>query len=446
MDREELEHIRKIIPGMVALPGDKVYEEASQLFKRTLAPSIVVRPESGKDMAAAIRFLGEHKLPFVIKNGGHSNIVYGVPRGVVLIDLSALAAIKIIDAKKGLVQVGGGALAGEVADELGAHGLGLASGDSRVVGIGGLGTGGGLGFLVRKHGALVDSIVSAEVVTANGEAIEANENHHADLFWAIRGGGSNFGVVTRFTFQAHPVRSVSEATISYPLKNAARVITGWRNAMRQAPAELTTILMILPPKADSPASIVIHGCFLGTDKAAEDAYAPFLSLDEPVQHGMHTILYKDVLAGGPPRSTSQLELARNMFLKTFTDEAIGAIAKLCEEGTPPVLQIRHIAGAMNEHPADMTAFSHRDSEVLIYHGTSVAFGATDEEIDAALAAWHTIEAFGTGCYINMSSENTATEIAKAFPPGTLRRLQSIKVQYDPDNIFSVNYNIPPVSS
>lgn len=443
MDTEKLEYIQKIIPGMVALPGDKVYEEASRLFKRTLTPSVAVRPKSSKDMAVAIHFLSEHKLPIAIKSGGHNNIVYDIPDGVVLIDLSALAAIKIVDAEKGLVQVGGGALAGAVADELGKHGLGLASGDSRVVGIGGLATGGGLGFLVRRYGALVDDIISAEVVTASGDVIEASEDQHADLFWAIRGGGSNFGIATRFTLQAHPVGSVSEATISYPLKNAARVITGWRDAMRQAPAELTTILTILPPKADRPASIVVHGCFLGTDKAAEIAYDPFLSLDESVQHSIHTIPYKDVLAGGPPRSTSKLEIARNVFLEKFTDEAIGAIAKLCEEGTPPVLQIRHVAGAMNERPADMTAFSHRDSEVLIYHGTSVAFGATNEEIDAALTDWHTLEPFGTGCYINMSSDDTDAEIARAFPPETLQRLRSIKKQYDPDNIFSINYNIHP---
>ncbi|HEU5122157.1 MAG TPA: FAD-binding oxidoreductase [Candidatus Saccharimonadales bacterium] len=447
MNIETLDRLKAVARGKIFLPRDEVYEKASQFFKRTLAPNVVLRPESAEDMAAMIHVLSKDRPPIVIKSGGHSNIVYDIPDDAVLVDLSALSSIKVIDADKGIVQVGTGTLAGEVADILDTYKLGLASGDSRVVGIGGLATGGGLGFLVRKYGALVDNIISVEVVVADGAIIEASEDRHPELFWAVRGGGSNFGIVTQVTFQAHPVKEVHEAVISYPLQNVAAVIKGWRDVMRKAPAELTSILTVLPARAEAPASIVIHGCFLGADtKTAETAYAPLAALGKPLKYAVQAMRYKDILESGPPRSTGKRAIARNVFLKTLTDDVIATIATLCEDGAPPVLQIRHVAGAMNERPADSTAFSHRDSEVLIYHGTSVAFDATDEDIAAALAAWRAIEPFGTGGYINMSSEATEAELARAFPPEALRRLRHIKKQYDPHNVFRINYNIRPESS
>lgn len=446
MSTQRLEQLKKIVPGMVALPGEERYTQASQLFKRTLAPRVVVRPESTADMSSVVRFLNEVGLPIVTKSGGHSNIPYEIGDDIALIDLSALSSIEVIDKEKGLVRFGTGALAGTVADELDRYGLGLASGDSRVVGMGGLVTGGGLGFLVRKYGALVDSIISMEVVVADGSVIEATKDHHADLFWAVRGGGSNFGIVTHVVCQAHPVKEVFEMTCKYPISNAAKIIKGWRNVMRQAPAELSTVLTVLPARDDAAASILIHGCFLGDNEAAaKKACAPLLTLGESIDAVMHLTLYKDMLEAGPPRATSRRSIARNAFFRTFTDDVIDAIAELCATGTPPVLQIRHVAGAMNSYPVDMTAFSHRDSEVLIYHGTSVPFEATDQDVNAALAAWRTIERLGTGSYMNMTSEVTQAEIARTYPPQALQRLQAIKNRYDPNNYFHVNFNVQPSS-
>ncbi len=243
-------------------------------------------------MATVIRFINEHKLAFTIKSGGHSNIVYNLADGIILIDLSALNAVKVVDVEKGYVEAGAGALGGEVADELDRYGLAVASGDSRMVGMGGLATGRGLGFLVRKYGALVDNVIAMEVVTADGSIVTAGKNTHADLFWAVRGGGSNFGIATRFTIQAHRVKDIFEITISYPLDNIAAILKGWRDAMRIAPAELTTILTVLPKKADAPGSIAIHGCVIGTDEAsAKETVAPLLALGKSTRDSLQPKRY-----------------------------------------------------------------------------------------------------------------------------------------------------------
>jgi hypothetical protein len=446
METKILEALRKAIPSSIALPGDEIYESASSFFKRTLAPGVVIRPSSSKEMAIAVRLVNEHGLPLAIKSGGHSNIVYNLKDGGALIDLSALKSIRVVDAENGLVEIGTGALGGEVADELDRYDLAIASGDSRVVGIGGLATGGGLGFLVRKYGALVDDIVAAEVVTADGRVLTADKNTNADLLWAVRGGGSNFGIVTHVTIQAHPVGSVFETKIRYPLDDAKHIIKGWRDAMRSAPDELTTILTIIPKKAETPGSILIHGCFTGDDETyARDGIKPLLTLGEPSEHSLQSKRYKDLLEDMSFRATSKLSIARNMFVETISDEFIDTIIHLANRNVLPVIQIRHTAGAMNQQSADLTAFSHRESEALIFYSTSVEFDATDQEMSSALEAWRSIEPFSSGCYINMSSEATESEIARAFPPDTLKRLRKIKTQYDPENHFNTNYNILPTS-
>jgi FAD/FMN-containing dehydrogenase len=442
MDTKKIPDLKAVISGTVALPGDEVYEKASKMLFRTITPGVVVRPESSEDVAAAIRFAKAHNVPFAIRSGGHSNIASRLADGILLIDMRGLASTEVIDSDKGLVRVGAGALWREVASELEKHGLGISSGDTGSVGVGGLSTGAGIGWMVRKYGPIVDNTVAAEVVTADGSIVEASEDESPDLFWAIRGGGSNFGVVTYFTFKAHPVKGVFFGSIAYPMENAGAVIKGWRDAMRQAPPELTTMLLTLPSFGDDAASISITGCFEGTDKAAADeAFAPFLNLGKLVHQDIRAMPYKDVL-GEAHLSPNTRVIGHTTFLKEFTNEAIEIINKLCQ-GTPPILQIRHVAGVMNKRAADATAFSHRDCEVLIVNPTFVSPDASEADIRKALTPWRTIKPLGEGPYLNLLSEDTGKEITEAYPPATLQRLRKIKAQYDPDNILNANYNIPP---
>ncbi len=442
MNAQKIDELKSLISGVVAVSGDDVYKKASEMFTRTITPGVVVRPSSSKDVAATVQFVKRHAIPFAIRSGGHSNIANRLDEGILLIDMSGLASIEIVDADKCLVRVGTGALWHEVATELEKHDLGISSGDTRTVGVGGLATGAGLGWMIRKYGPVVDNIVSAEVVTAQGSVLEVSNDKHADLFWAIRGGGSNFGIVTQFTFKAHSVKGVFAGMIMYPMENVAMVIKGWRDAMRKAPAELTTMLTTLPSMGEGPASIMITTCFEGTDKALSDqVYAPFLALGEVMHQDISLKPYGDVLEEGmlPP---GMRVIVHNTFLKEFTDDAIDTIAELCQD-TPPILQIRHVAGVMNDHPADATAFSHRDSEVLIVNPTFVLPTASAEEIEVATASWRKIQPFGQGPYLNLLSEDTGKEVIDAYPPETLKRLRKIKAEYDPENIFKTNYNIEP---
>jgi len=444
MDTQKIETLKQTIKGTVAVLGDETYTKASKMLFKKLQPSVVVRPVSNEDVAAIIRFVTDHNVPFAIRSGGHGSVASRLTDDILLIDMSGLADIEVLDASLGTVKVGAGALWHEVATALEPHNLAISSGDTLTVGVGGLTTGGGLGWMLRECGPAVDNVLSAEVVTASGGILPVSKTENADLFWAILGGGSNFGVVTSFTFKAHHVEGVFLAMISYPISEIKTVLQGWRDAMRAAPSELTTMFMTFPAMGDAPAAIVIRGCFASNDAAAaEQAYAPLLKLGNLTHHEIQPMPYRDVLENGMPLKNIRV-IVHDAFIKSLSDEVIDAIANQFKDGSP-ILQIRHVAGAISERPADATAFSHRDSEVLIVNPTFVAPNATDEEIEKALVTWRAIEPFSQGCYLNLITEDTGKEITEAFPPASLARLRKIKAQYDPENIFRANYNITPAA-
>lgn len=442
MDLQKIQDLKTLISGTIAVPGDAIYDTARTMFEHTITPSVVVRPVSPEDIAATLLFVSKHKVSLGIRSGGHGSIDSHVANDMLLIDMSHFNTTEVLNTDEGLVRIGAGALWHQVAAELDEYKLGLSSGDTRTVGVGGLATGGGLGWMVRKYGPLVDSIVAVEIVTADGSVINASQHENADLFWAVRGGGSNFGVVTYFTFEAHRVTNVFTGTIVYPLAHTRHILQGWRDAMRVAPDELSTILTILPSLGGAPPAIIIKGCFIGTDKTAADtAYAPFTKLSEVVRQNIASEPYMDLLEDAK-RPTNSKVIVQNAFLKEFSNEAIDAIVEICND-KPLILQIRHVAGAMNKRAHDATAFSHRDSEVLIVNPAFVLPPGTNKEQEIATAPWQKIKPFGQGVYLNLLSEDTGNEVAMAFPAATLERLRKIKSLYDPENIFTTNYNITP---
>lgn len=444
MDIQKIEHLKNSITGIVAVSGDDAYNKASAMFEYTATPGLVVRPESHKDIATILEFAKEHALPFIIRSGGHGNLESGAVNDMIIIDMSHFNTIEVLDKNEGLVRIGAGALWHEVAAELHQYALALSSGDTRTVGVGGLATGGGIGWMVRKYGPLVDSIVGAEITTAGGRTLVVSEHENADLFWAIRGGGGNFGIVTHFTFKAQHLQNVVTATIKYPLENVAHVLQEWRNAMRRAPKELLTNMVIFPSFKGGAASIMIQGCFAGDDKqAADEAYAPFLRLGEVTFQTIEVKPYMDILEDAK-RPSNIKAIVQNAFLKEFSDDVIAVIAKLCDSGKPPFLQIGYVGGVMNTKAPDATAFSNRDSEVLIVNPSVVTPPHTNKEEALAMAMWkENIEPFGQGVYLNLLNTHTGKELEQAFPPATLERLRKIKAVYDPENIFKSSHNITP---
>lgn len=442
MDAQRLKELKNLISGTVATAGEAVYSKAAEAFFRTISPSVVVQPASAEDVAVVVRFATKYSIPLAIRSGGHNNITSRLTDNTLLIDMSGLASVEVVDKSQRLVQVGTGALWHRVANALAPHGWAISSGDNGSVGVGGLATTTGVGWMIRKYGPVVDSIVSAEVVTADGQIIVTSETNHPDLFWAIRGGGSNFGVVTHITLRAQPVKDVWMGMITYSIEDTSRVLRGWRDVMRQVPPELSSMLMTLPGKAGAPASIVIRGCYADNDQlAAERAYGPLFTLARDGHHELKLMPYKDTLDHAPPRSSNRV-IINNICMREFTDQAIDTITKLCAT-TPPIFQIRHVAGAMNQQPLEATAFSQRDSEILIVNPTSLPADATDHEITSSLNPWRTIRPLGNGCFINFLTEDTGFELAKAYRPTTLKRLRTIKSKYDPNNVFKNNYNIRP---
>jgi FAD/FMN-containing dehydrogenase len=260
------ETLRRDFGGDIIEPGGAEYESASRSVLAAGSPAYVLRPKSVGDVQAGVRFAAGAGLLLSVRGGGHGFPGFGTNDGGAVIDLGKLANVEIIDKERHLVRIGGGATWGQVAAALAPHGLAISSGDTKSVGVGGLTLTGGIGWKVRKYGLALDNVVAAEVVTANAEVVPASAEENPELFWAIRGGGGNFGTVTAFEFVAHPTTDVFYGKIAFPASEAATVLQGWADYLRSAPEELTAVVDFANPFAGGPeAPVEIHVAFDGDD-------------------------------------------------------------------------------------------------------------------------------------------------------------------------------------
>src|SRR5690242_14121905 len=225
MQPHTLEEIKTRIAGEVIAPSSPSYDERRRVFNRTGSPAVIVRAQGSEDIAAAIRFAREHHLALSVRSGGHGLSGQATNDGGLVIDLTLLNTVQVLDQERHLVRIGAGARWGDAAKALAPHGLAISSGDTNQVGVGGLTLGGGIGWMVRTYGLTIDSLVAADIVTADGRALRVSTDEHPDLFWAIRGGGGNFGVVTSFDFQAHPIREIVGGSVIYDPAEAEPVLT-----------------------------------------------------------------------------------------------------------------------------------------------------------------------------------------------------------------------------
>lgn len=440
MKREELV---KEISGEVIFPGDPLYHTVSTSYAGKGAPAVVVRPHNAGDIAAAIRFAWKNALVISVRSGGHSVAGHCTNNGGIIIDCSLMNGVEVLDAAQRLVRIGTGSTWKNAATILSDYGLAISSGDSTSVGVGGLTLGGGVGWMVRKYGLTIDSLVSAKMVTAEGNILRVSNDEHADLFWAIRGGGGNFGVVTEFEFIAQPVPFVHSGMIVYELKDLPSLLKGWRDHMRGAPDELTVMFLMMPAFFGNPPTALAWCCYAGEDEsAAKDAIDPLLTIGTVVQNGVVRKKYADVLEEPhPPEGVKAI--VNNGFVNELTDELIDRIAAMhCKEESP-VLQLRSVGGAMNRVHAASTAFAHRSAEVLMISAAFVPTDATAEQTASAQAMWNVLAPFTSGAYANFFSSDGASVSAAVYPPATMKRLREVKKSYDPENIFCRNVNIIP---
>lgn len=347
-----------------------------------------------------------------------------------------------------LVTVGSGATWGAVAEALREHDLALSSGDTSSVGVGGLTLGGGVGWIVRKYGLALDSVRSARIVTANGDLVTANAIENPDLYWAIRGGGGNFGVVVEFEFEAHPLSGVVHGVIPVQTDDLAAFLRGYRDVMRNSALELNATFMLMPEMPGMVGGAQLHVVWAGDNEAeAQAAIAPLLALPGVSGSDIQPKAYRDVLEDPHPPEPGEggmpVIVGNNGWVPDFSDEAAAAVAALAERMQNPVVMIRYLRGAFNDVPADATAFAWRDAETLVIAFDFLPPDATADAIEAVDAAWALVAPFTKGTYGNFVSDAGEKAVGLMYPPATRARLAAIKRTWDPSNLFNQNQNIEP---
>jgi FAD/FMN-containing dehydrogenase len=441
----DLESLRKSFAGTLLLDVD----EGFSAFNYPIgAPGLVARPTTTDDVASALHYASSHALPVSIRSGGHSGGTWTSTPGGLVLDMSGFADIHVTGSA---VTVGSGATWGAVAAALKPHNLALTSGDTASVGVGGLTLGGGVGWIVRKYGLAVDNLVSARLVTASGELLTVSETENSDLFWAIRGGGGNFGVVIDFTFEAHRLDGVVHGVISCETEDLAALLRAYRDVMRASAEELNATFLLMPPMGpEAPGGPQIHVVWAGSDaQQAMAAIQPLLDIPGVLSHDIAPKAYLDVLddpqppegEGGPMPTI----VGNNGWAADLSDEAIDAIAAMIGELEAAVLMIRYLRGAFNRVPHDATAFAWRDAETLVI---AVAFLPPDspaEVVESIDRSWVPVSRFTRGTYGNFVSHAGEKAVGLMYPAATRARLAAIKHHWDPQNLFNQNQNIEPIA-
>lgn len=438
-----IDELTTAIGGTVIRPGDPDWDAARRFHSGIGEPAVVIRASSVDDVRGALRYAAAERLDVMVRSGGHS--AWGQVPGGVTIDLSALDDVSVGGTR---VRVGGGAQWGAIARALSAHGLGLSSGDTASVGVGGLTLGGGIGWMVRAWGLASDQLVGAQLVTARGDVVEVSASSHPDLFWALRGGGGNFGVVTRFDFEAHPLDGVVHAV--FGIEGDARpALKALRELMATAPRELTTTYMDVPAMDPSaPAGATITAVWIGSDEdAARSALAPLRDAPGITERAFGAQQYFDILLQTPefdPEHPMPGFVGGNTLLRELSDDAIDRLVTFREQNPASVVFLRSLGGAYGDVPQADSPFPARDATWFAMAGAFDVPGMLDDEKRAEVtAAWDAIEALGSGVYGNFTTSTDPSWAERMYPPETMARLSAIKREWDPANLFCRNHNVRP---
>lgn len=437
-----IDELRDGRAGTVMFPEDAGWGENPPIYVPHGDPVAVVRPRTAQEVGEALRLAATEGIAVGVRSGGHGSAHFDIEGGLV-IELSNFTAIEV---EGTTVRVGGGATWGEVAVELGRHGLALTSGDTASVGVGGLTLGGGIGWLVREYGLAFDSLIAAEVVLPSGEAVSASADEHSDLFWALRGGGGNFGVVTTFVFEAHRLDGVVFGTLDFAAERAAEVLKGWREVMRSAPEQLNSTFLSMPamgPGMQPTAQlIVLHS---GRDVAAAEQYlARLRELPGYLREEVAAMDYADSLDESHPfEGEVPTIVGATGFAPDLGDDAIDTIMAAHTSLGAAVLMLRYLRGAYNRVPVDATAWAHRDAEVMVMAAAFLQPNAPADQVDEVHAKWHPVLAYTMGTYGNFADRVGDDITTLMYPPATLARLRGIKRAYDPQNLLRANHNVAP---
>lgn len=418
-------------------PGDKAYGRVRSTYIRRGKPGLVLRPTSPAEVAAALTYARTQDVPMAVRSGGHGISGRSTNDGGIVLDVGQLNGVELLDEASGRFRAGPGARWGEVAQVLQPHGLGMSSGDYGDVGVGGLGTTGGIGFLGRKHGLTIDHVVAAEVVLADGTFVRADAEHHPDLFWALRGAGGNFGVVTSLELEAYPVGDVILAVIAWDASDLPGLLSRWSATVEAAPRELTSFLHVAPRQGIAQA----YSVFSGSDPdLASATLTPLLELAPVLQQQASLVPYASVVPphGGIQRGGAEPAM-RSALLEHITPDVAADLARVAQSGEVAMMQVRQVGGAVNDVDAFATAYAHRTQNFSV---TGVGFS-----MDHLNARWDAqVLPHSTGLYLSFDTDTRPARLADAFPGATLDRLRRLKAAYDPENVFNQNFPIPPAAA
>jgi FAD/FMN-containing dehydrogenase len=459
LDDAAVETLAASIRGDLLVAGTPGYDESRSIWNAMIdrRPGLIVECVGAADVADAVRFAAEHDVVLSVRSGGHNIAGNAVCDGGMMISLARMTSVRVDPgARRAWVEPGN--TLGDVDRETQAHGLAVPTGINSTTGIAGLTLGGGFGWLSRAHGMTVDSLVSADVVTAAGELVRASPEENPDLFWAIRGGGGNFGIVTAFEFALHPIGpEVLAGLMVYPLADARDVLRHYREFCAQAPDELTVwaVMRKAPPLPFLPEDVhgtdvlVLATLFAGDMTDGERALAPLRTFGRPIADVIGPHPFSAFQAAFDPLLTpgSRNYWKSHDFL-ALSDELIDTLLDYVRTMPDPQCEvfIAHMGGATNRVPADATAYPHRDAEYIMnVHGRW-----DDPAADEQCIAWcrelsdaAAPHATG-GVYVNFMTEEERERVPSAYGE-SLQRLREVKRAYDPGNLFRMNQNIPPAN-
>ncbi|MBO0693451.1 MAG: FAD-binding oxidoreductase [Acidimicrobiaceae bacterium] len=432
-----------MIEGQVLRPGGPEYEQARQVFNAMIDrhPTLIARCAGAGDVAAVVQFAGQSGLPLSIRSGGHNVAGHAVADGGVMIDLSDLRSVRVDPASR-TATADPGATWFDFDHATHAHGLATTGGLVSSTGIAGFTLGGGIGWLVRKHGLACDNLIGAEVVTADGHVIEADN----DLLWGLRGGGGNFGVVTSFRYRLHPLREVVGGMVAHPRERATQVIRFFRDLCRDAPDELTAIAALMTTPEGRPA-VALAACYAGPTEDGKRALRPLREFGPPVLDHIGVMPYPVLQSALDPTAPwGSRNYWKSDFLPELSDGAIDLLVEQASRMRSPLAQVHlhHLGGAMSKSAAGATAFPSREAD-FVYNLIGLWMAPEDDEANIAWArgAFEAMRPVSAGgAYVNFMGEEAADRVRAAYGPN-YERLVALKRRYDPHNRFRMNQNISP---
>jgi len=417
-------------------PGDPAYATVRSTYMRGGQPGLVLRPRDAAEVAAALAFAHQHRhLPLGIRSGGHGISGRSTNHGGLVIDVGALDEITVLDESERLVRIGPGARWRDVASALQPHGWALSSGDYGGVGVGGIATSGGIGFLNRAHGLTIDHLRAVEMVLADGELVRATATENPDLFWAVRGAGANFGVAVTFEFVVDEVAEVGWAQLAFQVPDTAAYLRDYGRVVTEMPRQTTPFLIL----GDGVAQVM--AMVDSTDPEVIVAQLqPLAEIAPLVQQQVVIAPYAAVMNMFPeaPHDGRGEPVSRSVLVREITPEFAAASAELIRSGASHWYQIRAVGGAVADVAPDETAYAHRDAAFSL-----TVMGANAQRLDR----WfEPLRRHSDGLYLSFESGLDPERIHDAFPPATLRRLRDLKTRLDPTNLFQDNFNVAPTSA